>query len=559
MTKFNQRHGSDRLRIISLGGSGSVTKNMYVYEHGSDILVVDCGIGFPGEEMLGVDLVIPDISYLRDKKRKVRGIVLTHGHDDHIAGLPYILPELSCPVYGSKLTAGLAEERLAQAGVRDRVSVIDPDRTLSLGVFKISFVRVTHSIPDALNLIIQTPVGTIFHASDFKFDWTPVMGGPTEVAKIARAGDEGILALLSDCVRVEKPGYTLSEATIEDSLERELRKTRGKFIVTTMSSNISRLKTAIEVATRRNRKVALVGRSIIKNMEVAQRLGFIRLPGKMMINPEKARRLPANQVALMVAGSQAQVGSSLYQAAAGEHRSVQISSGDKVVFSSDHIPGNEAAIHALIDALTHRGAEVSYQEILDDLHVSGHSSQAELSLMIGLTRPQYVMPIGGTYRHMVQYGKLAESMGIEKDKVILPDAGQVVALDHSGRVSLKERVEVRNVMVDGLGVGDVGQVVLRDRQVLAEEGVVVVIVPVDQTNFTVSGEPDIVSRGFVYVKGSEKLFSGAREEVKAVLAKKKGKVSDWRYLRKEIEGRLEEYFYDLTQRRPMILPVVVEV
>lgn len=561
MPQFRQeKTGSGHnLRIISLGGSGSVTKNMYVYEFGEDILIVDCGVGFPEAEMLGVDLVIPDISYLRDKKKKIRGIVLTHGHDDHIAGLPYILPELDCPVYGSRLTAGLAEERLREFGFKGKVFVVDPERPLYLGAFKLSFVRVTHSIPDAFNLIIQTPLGVVFHASDFKFDWTPVMGGPTEVGKIARAGDEGILVLLSDCVRVEKSGYTLSEATLEDSFEREIRKTRGKFIVTTMSSNISRLKTAIEVAVRHNRQVALVGRSINKNLEVAQRLGFIRLPAKMMIRPEQVGHLPAERVALMVAGAQAQVGSSLYQIAQGEHRQIKLTPGDKVVFSSDNIPGNEPAIHSLIDVLARHGAEVSYQEILDDLHVSGHASQTELALMVGLTRPRFVLPIGGTYRHMIRYARLAESMGYPKEKIILPEPGEVVSFDSAGRVSTRERIEVKSVMVDGLGVGDVGQVVLRDRQVLAEEGVVVVIVPVDQTTFTVVGEPDIVSRGFVFVKGAEKLFAGARDEVKALLSRKKGKVTDWHYLRKEIEGRLEEYFFDLTKRRPMILPVVVEV
>src|SRR3990167_4777432 len=394
------------LRIIPLGGIGNVTKNLYVYEYRSrpdnisDILIVDCGVGFPDEAMYGIDLVIPDITYLRDKINKIRGIILTHGHEDHIGALPYILPVLNVPVYGTLLTAKLAEVKLQDSGLQVKVNVINENIPLKIGPFSIEFIHVTHSVPDAANLFIKTAVGNFYHGSDFKFDWTPIDGKKTEVAKIAKASEAGITLLLSDCVRVESEGYTLSERKIEDSLEKEIRNCDGRFIFTTQSSNISRIQQAIDVSIRNNRKIAFLGRSILKNVEVAKKLNYIHISDLYTVGEKEIHKVNSSELTLIVTGSQAQPNSVLSRIAEGAHKYVRIKNGDVVVFSADPIPGYENAVHTLIDILTASGARVAYSEITDALHVSGHASKRDLALMIGLTNPNILLPIGGTYRQM---------------------------------------------------------------------------------------------------------------------------------------------------------------
>ncbi|OGG26293.1 hypothetical protein A2960_04955 [Candidatus Gottesmanbacteria bacterium RIFCSPLOWO2_01_FULL_39_12b] len=562
---FSNPAKTDHIRIIPLGGIGNVTKNMFVYEYRrdkntiSDIIIVDCGIGFPDEAMFGVDLVIPDISYLRDKKDKIRAVILTHGHEDHIGALPYILPELKVPVYGSRLTAALAEVKLKDFGLNSHINTVNLSDMLRFGPFSIEFVRVTHSIPDATNLIIRTPVGIFYHGSDFKFDWTPIDGQQTDVGKIARTASEGILCLLSDCVRVESPGYTLSEKTIEDTLEKELRGCNGKFIFTTQSSNISRIQQAINVAIRNNRKIAFLGRSILKNVEVTRKLKYLDFPDIFVVPEKDIKRHNAKELVLIVTGSQAQPNSALSRIAEGQHKFASVNEGDVVVFSADPIPGYENAVHNLIDLLTINGARVAYSEIIDELHVSGHGAANDLALMIGLTKPQYIFPIGGTYRQMRHYSEMAQNMGYKKNQIIIPPDGRIIEFNANRHVQLTDKLELKNVMVDGLGVGDIGNVVLRDRQTMANEGILIVVVPIEQNTGRITAEPDIISRGFVYMKESNQLIDRAKKVITNSLQLRKGRIMDWRYVRKQIEGNLEEFLYRETHRRPLILSVVIEV
>lgn len=557
--EFRRNNGGQPLRIVSLGGFGKVTSNMFVYEYDNDIVLVDCGMGFPTEDMLGVDILIPDITYLKTRRDKIRGLVLTHGHEDHTGALAYILPELKVPVYASKLTAHLVMEKLAEyKNMPQMINVLSPGSPLKLGSFTIESVRISHSIPDATNLIIKTPVGTVYHGSDFKFDFTPVDGVLPDVGRIAVAGNEGISLLLSDSLGSERKGNTPSEKSLEDMFEREMAHCDGKFVMTTMGSNISRFRQAIESAIRHGRRVAVAGRSIDRNLTVAGKLGYIKIPRDVFIDIKQVKRLPPKNVCILAAGSQAQAGSALERIATGEHKDVQILPGDKVVFSSDYIPGSENAVQSLIDTLSKLGATVIYSNITDNLHVSGHGSQQDLLLMLGLTRPKYVLPIGGTYRHMVQYAKLAMGMGFGEDRILLPEHNQSIEV-YADKVKLGPTVEVRNVMVDGLGVGDVGHVVLRDRQVLAEEGIVVAVVEVDQNQPGQIQNVELISRGFVFAKENTQLLVQASVQVKKTIAAKNGHIDSDRYVREMVADILERFFFEKTGRRPMILPVVVEV
>ncbi len=556
---------TDLIRIIPLGGIGDVTKNMYLYEYRrnqndvSDILIVDCGIGFPDENMYGIDLVIPDVSYLKNKKDKIRAIVLTHGHEDHIGALPYILPEIKAPVFGTRLTAALAEVKLREFGLHGNLQIIKNQDILHLGPFTVEPVHVTHSIPDAINLIIRTPIGIFYHGSDFKFDWTPIDGKQTEVGKIARVSKEGFLCLLSDCVRVESPGYTLSEQIIEDTLEKEIRHCQGKFIFTTQSSNISRIQQAINVAIRNNKKIAFLGRSIEENVAVAKKLNYLVFPDIFTIREKDIKRFNQKELFFIVTGSQAQPNSALSRIAEGQHKYVTISPGDVVVFSADPIPGYENAIHNLIDALTIAGAKVSYSEISEDLHVSGHGAANDLALMIGLTSPKYIIPIGGTFRQMKHYASLAQKMNYKQNQIILPLIGDIIEFDSLHNFRISQKLDLKNIMVDGLGVGDIGNIVLRDRQTMANEGIVIAVVPIEQNSGQVTSDPDIISRGFVFMKESGKLIKQAKKIVLNSLHLKKGRIFDWQYVRKQIEGNLEEFLYKETHRRPLVLAVIIKV
>lgn len=432
------------LKIISLGGFGTVTQNLFVYEYQDSILIIDCGIGFVERRMKKTELIVPDFSYLVQNREKIRGIVITHGHEDHMAGLPFLLPKLKkeVPIYAARLTTALIEEKLGEHGLTNKINIIDSETRLNLGPFALNFIYITHSIPDTFHVVIQTPVGIIYHASDFKFDWTPVMSRQTEVGKIALSGNQGVDLLLSDSLRSEKAGYTLSEQMIEESFEREIKDCRGKFLVTTMSSNVSRWQQAINVMVAHRRKIVIVGRSVEKVISIAQKIGYLHIPKGFLIPIGRTKYFKPEQLAFLISGSQAQVGSALEKVIHRERRDVTINPGDKVVFSADYIPGNEMAIHSLIDKLSYLGADVSYSEISDDIHVSGHGAQADMALLINLTRPKWLLPIGGAPRQMKQFALLAQRMGWMEEKILLPGKNQTIIMMTGGQVKLGPKISL---------------------------------------------------------------------------------------------------------------------
>lgn len=546
-----------KLKIISLGGV-SVNKNMYVYETERDIIIVDCGIAFPTQDMPGIDLIIPDIAYLKGKEKKIRGIFLTHGHEDHRGALPYILPQLpKVPIYGTKLTLGLSKVRTDESRLQVDWRETKYGEVVNVGDFSVEFVHVTHSIPDASFLIIHTPAGIIAHAADYKFDWTPVDGNPTDVQRIAQIGKEGILCLMSDCLRVEKSGYTLSEQRIKETFNQQVQNAAGKVIITTQSSNISRIQQAVDVAKTYNRKIVFAGRSIEQNVEVAVKLGFLTVAPDMIIRAEETAKYPPNAIMILATGSQGQDNSALSRIANGEHK-IKISEGDYVIFSQDPIPGSETAVNDLINSLIKEGAEVFYSEILDDLHVSGHEAADGLRLMLALTKPKYVWPIGGTIRHLKHYARLAEGMGYKSDETILIEDGETIDFDN-GKWKKGEKVTVKNILIDGLGVGDVGNVVLRDRRTMAADGIVLVVIPIEKATGEMVGDIDIISRGFVYMKESDELIGQAKEVVRKALSDHQREMTNFGYIRRLITDELEKFFFASTRRRPLILPTVMEI
>lgn len=549
---------ADTVRFIPIGGVGDVTRNMYVYEYENDILIVDCGIGFPSEEMFGVDLLIPDISYLVNKKDKIRGMVLTHGHEDHTGALPYILPSLGkIPVFATRLTAGLANAKLAEFGLGNPVRVTNYGQPLVFGKLKATFVHVSHSIPDAANIAIESPVGNFFHASDFKFDQTPVDGKPTDILSIAEVGRKGTICLFSDCLRSEQQGVTPSEHAIEESIEHEIQSCRGKFIMTTYSSNISRLQQAVNVAARFNRKVCFVGRSMVQAKDVAGRLGFISIPKGVEVSVEQLKHHEDKQLFLLVAGSQGQENSAMTRIAIGEDKFVKINEGDTVVFSADPIPGNENAVNELIDALSKRGAEVIYSEINDSFHVSGHGAASDLMLMIALTNPKFLLPIGGTYKQMVQYRKLAMQMGYKRNDIFLVEDGDVLEFDKEN-ARIVDHVKLRNVYVDDIEGTEVATAVLRDRQKLAEDGILIAIAQVDIEG-KVYDDIDVISRGFTDFGKNRDLLAALKQEIRRSLAEHKEAGREQHLQRKFVEAAIEKLIFKKLRRRPLVLSILVEV
>lgn len=557
--------GRDTVRIIPLGGTGNVTKNMFVYEYREDgkirdILIVDCGIGFPGPEMYGVDLIVPDVRYLEGKRQYIRGLVFTHGHDDHIGGIPYVFNKLDgVPMWGTVLTAAFANIKLREIKAKARVTPVDFDKVLNIGSFTVSFVRMTHSVPDTSNLIIQTPIGIFYHGSDFKFDFDPLDGKLSELPKINAVGKKGVLCLLSDCLGSERPGFTPSEQVVGETIEKELKLATGKVLFTTQSSNISRIQRAIELAIRSGRSVTFLGRSIDQNVEESVKLGYMKFPRDAIIRDRDLKRVPPTKQFLVVAGSQGQPDSAISRIANDSHRFVRLDEGDTVIISADPIPGRELDVNNLIDQIYRKGARVSYSDIMEDLHVSGHGSQGDMMLLLSAIGPRYIFPIGGTYKHLMQYRRLAQDLGYDKREILIPEEGQVLEFSTHSTPRVVETLELENIMVDGLGVGDVGNVVLRDRQTIATEGIVVIVIPIQKSTGRVTSGPDIISRGFIYMKDSGGLIDAAKRVVLQSLRLKKGRMMDWQFVRKQISENLEVFLARETGRRPLIVPVIVEV
>ena len=548
-----------KVSIIPLGGTPDVTKNMYLYEYKNEIFIVDCGLGFADETMLGVELLLPDISYLKTTNKKIVGMAITHGHEDHMGGLPYILPELSdFPIYATPLTAEFANEKLKEFGVSKRVQKVDFDGgQINIGSFAISFIRVTHSVPDTSNIFIKTPVGNFYHGSDFKFDFNPYDGKKTEFKKISQAGNEGVLCLLSDCLRAEKIGKTPSESKISIAFENEMEKCEGKFIITTYSSNIARLNQIINASRKFGRKVCFVGRSVIKNKQIAQDIGYMRLDKGMEVSVEDLKRHKDSNLVLIVAGSQGQENSALSRIVNDDFKEIKITPKDTIIFSSDPIPGNEISINSLLDSIAKRGAKTIHSQVSSDFHVSGHGATDDLALMMDLTHPKKVMPIGGNYRHMVAYKNLAKKQGfLEKDIIVVENGQEIVFAKDS--TYLGRKIPVRNVYVDQISGEEVDSFVIRDRQKLATDGVIVVMCEIDSSNGQLVESPNIVSRG-ISAQEAKEVSRNLTKEIRSTLSRKKQKVTDWMYIRRAIGQVCEKYLFRNLRKRPLVLPVVIEV
>jgi len=556
-TDHNQPSG---LRVIPLGGVGEIGLNMMVYEHGDDIVVADCGLMFPEPHMLGIDIVIPDITYLRERADRVRGIFLTHGHEDHIGALPYVLPELSVPIFGTALTLGFVREKLKEFGLDSSadLNVVKPRESVTAGPFKVEFIRVSHSIVDGCALAIRTPEGVVIHTGDFKIDQTPVDGELTDLATFARYGSEGVLALLSDSTNVEREGYTLSERLVGEAFDEIFPRCPGRIIVAAFSSNVHRVQQAVDAAARCGRKVLLNGRSMVANVAIARQLGYLRIPDGVLTDLREMPRLPPEQVCMITTGSQGEPMSALTRIAMDDHKQIKLEPGDTVILSSRFIPGNEKTISDLINHLYRRGAEVIHEKV-SEVHVSGHASQEELKLMLNLVRPKFFVPVHGEYRHLVKHARLAQRVGVPEERCLVVENGAVIRFaDGLGEVA--GRAESGRVFIDGKGVGDVGEVVLKDRKHLSEDGMVVVIISINPQTGEILYGPDIVSRGFVFEDESQEYLDEAKKIVLDLLAGMSPEaLADWGEVKQEVRRILRRFFNKTIERRPVILPLILEM
>lgn len=556
------KNNAEKLSIFALGGVGEIGKNMYVVQYGNDIVVIDSGLKFPEEDMLGIDIVIPDITYLVENQDKVRGIVLTHGHEDHIGGLPYVLKNLNVPVYGTKLTLGLVESKLKEAGMLGETKrvLIHADSELNFNSIKVSFFKTNHSIPDSVGVCLDTPEGVVVHTGDFKFDQTPVNGDFADLHRMSEIGKRGVLALMSDSTNAERPGYTGSETSVGASLREVFRTAEQRVVVATFASNVHRLQQVIDAAAYSNRKLTIVGRSMVNVVTIASELGYLHIPEGMLVEPDEINKLPAHQVAILSTGSQGEPMSALTRMARSTHKKVEILPGDTVIIAATPIPGNEKFVGRTVDELFRLGANVIYGPSSGTgVHVSGHGSQEELKLMLNLMKPKYFIPIHGEYRMLRQHGLLAESVGVERENIFICDLGEVVEI-HNGVARKAGKIPVGNVLIDGLGVGDVGNIVLRDRKLLSQDGILVVVVTLSKTEGKIISGPDIISRGFVYVRESEGLLDEANRIVSETLQKLTGEnINEWASLKTHVKEALGRFLYEQTRRRPMILPIIMEV
>lgn len=549
-----------KIRVIPLGGMNEIGKNMTAIEFNDEIIIVDAGIKFPDEDMYGIDVIIPDITYLVKNKSKVKGIFLTHGHEDHIGGLPYILRELKVPIYGTRFTLGLVEHKLKEhTSLKNvKLQVVTQGQKMKTGSFEIEFIRVSHSIPDAVAMAITTPLGVIMFIGDFKIDYTPIDGQIIDLQTFAEYGKKGVLLLIADSTNAERPGHTISESTVGDTFETIFRHAKERIIVASFASNVHRVQQIVNAAHANNRKVAFSGRSMVNVVGVATELGYLTLPKDIRVDIEDIERYPDNEVCVITTGSQGEPMAGLSRMASGDHRQIGIQEGDLVIFSSTPIPGNERSVKRVVDGLFEKGANVIY-EALAEVHVSGHACQEELKLIHTLVRPEYFIPGHGEYSHLRQHALLAERIGMSKDHIFVMDIGDVMEFTAEGAKPGK-KVQSGMTMIDGLGVGEVGNIVLRDRKMLAEEGLIVVVVALNkETRQLVSG-PDVISRGFVYVRESDDLMNKTREIVRGSLAKCEAKnATVWSAYKNAIKDDLNNYFYQTMKRSPVILPIIMEV
>jgi len=556
--------GSKTLKITHLGGLEEVGRNMAILEFGNDIIVVDAGFGFPSDDMLGVDYVIPDVSYLQENRSRIRGIVLTHGHMDHIGAIPYLLEKIGNPtIYGTNLSIGILKEKLEEFGLngRARTIVVNPEKdVLTLGSFKVSFFRVNHNIPDTVGLVIDTPVGKVVHTADFKFDLTPINEPVIDLGKIAEIGKSGVLSLLMDSTGARNSGYAISESEIKDNLTGLFAKTQGRIFISSFSTLISRIQQIVDVTASLNRKLTITGRSMLATVEVAGKLGYLKVPADLIVTPQVGAKLPDDKIAILSTGTQGEDASALTKMSRGEHKFFKIRKGDTVILSSSIIPGNEAKVVEVYDNLLKAGAKVvDYKQM--DIHTSGHAHQEELKTMLRLLNPKYFIPVHGN-RYMRQANAdLAKAMDYEEDKLLVVDNGEIIEFTESKCEILKTQIPTSYVLVDGLGVGDVGNIVLRDRQAMAEGGIFCVILTVDRHTSEIVTSPDIISRGFVYMRAAESLIHRARGEIRNIFKRHtmQGKPADWSYMKTTLREEMGEFLFKETKRRPMVIPVIIEV
>ena len=552
-----KRKSGESVKIIPLGGLEQIGMNITAFETESDIIVVDCGLSFPDDDMLGIDLVIPDVAYLKEKESKVRGFIITHGHEDHIGALPYVLKDINVPIYATKLTTGIIENKLREHDLIDVTTrnVVSYGQTIVLGDFKIEFVKTNHSIADSCALAITTPAGVIFHTGDFKIDYTPVFGDMIDLQRIAEIGKDGVLALLCDSTNVLKPGFTMSERTVGRTFDNIFDDSKeSRIIVATFASNVDRVQQIINSAVKYNRKVVIEGRSMINIISTATELGYLDVPDNVIISIEELKNYSDDQIVIITTGSQGESMAALSRMAASIHKKVVIKPGDVVIFSSTPIPGNEKSVSKVINELSHLGANV----IIQDTHVSGHACQEEIKLIYALTKPKYAVPVHGEFRHLKAHAKIAREMGVPKENIFVLEPGNVLSLDDE-KGSIVGAVSSQGVLVDGLGVGDVGNIVLRDRQLLSENGIIIVVFTLERGSYQVLAGPDIVSRGFVYVREAEDLMEEAREVALNTLDRCFAKgITDWGRMKVEIRDEMGMFIRKKTKRNPMILPIIME-
>ena len=548
----------NKLRIIPLGGLGEIGKNMTVFEYGEDIVILDCGLAFPDDDMLGIDLVIPDMTYVLENREKVRAVVLTHGHEDHIGSLSYLLREINVPIYGTRLALGLVETRLKENRLENyHLMPIEAGDEIKAGIFDIGFIQGSHSIPDACGIYLKTPVGTIVHTGDFKIDPTPVDGKRIDIHKFAQLGKAGVLALLADSTNAEREGHTGSELEVSNTLDQEFSIARGRIIMATFASNVSRLQQAANIACKYGRKIVVCGRSMVNVVNISMDLGYLTIPEGALIEEDLMHNYEDKQILILTTGSQGEPMAGLSRMANRNHRRITITPGDTILVAATPIPGNARSVGKTIDNLLRLGAHVVYEKE-SGIHVSGHASRDELQLMLNLVRPKFFLPVHGEYRMLKKHGELAEKLGIPKENILLGENGSVFEFtEDTGCINGK--VKVGNIFVDGLGVGDVGNIVIRDRQQLSQDGVLIVVVTLDKESKLVKSGPDLVSRGFVYVRDSEALMHGAQLKIKNVLHNcEVNHISSWTTIKVQIREALNQYLIEKTGRRPMILPIIME-